>query len=304
MAAEREHDFSVIVARTNTTHTPKGPHAFDCVQLTVVRSGSAILFGEFGHRHLNIGNVALIAPSTLFGIEPESWATITTLYIDRDFLLDQIFWQHANHFSDRFDTQDFLDTNFRDPALTINLGEKRVGHLMPWLDELVALSVDGPDPERFYRIQSLFFSVLDVLAPSLVAQSASRHPHASVRPTLPRHRPFIAMRAEAREAAEMLREALAEHWTLDRLAKAVHLSPSQVGRVFRETFGKTPIAYLTMLRAEQMAHLLRTTDDSIATIAEQVGWTDPDYAGRLFRRSIGLAPRKYRVMSRRIPAAE
>ncbi|GAB2448822.1 hypothetical protein GCM10027062_32710 [Nocardioides hungaricus] len=74
--------------------------------------------------------------------------------------------------------------------------------------------------------------------------------------------------------------------------------------MFTEAFGKTPIAYLTMLRAERMAHLLRTTNEPIAAVARAVGWADPDYAGRLFRRSIGFTPRQYRTLSRRVPAAD
>lgn len=37
--------------------------------------------------------------------------------------------------------------------------------LMPWLDELAALSVTGPGREHFYRMQALLFAVLDVLVP-------------------------------------------------------------------------------------------------------------------------------------------
>ena len=43
------------------------------------------------------------------------------------------------------------------------LGEDRAGMLMPWRDEPVALSLDGPAPTRFHRMQALLFAVLDVL---------------------------------------------------------------------------------------------------------------------------------------------
>lgn len=87
----------------------------------------------------------------------------------------------------------------------------------------------------------------------------------------------------------------------DRLANEVHLSRSQVGRLFVEAFGKSPIAYLTMLRTERMAALLRTTDTPIAKIAQEVGWSDPDFAARQFRRSVGIAPSRHRALSRAGP---
>ncbi|WP_460834613.1 AraC family ligand binding domain-containing protein [Nocardioides hungaricus] len=159
--------FSAVVARTSTAHTPTGPRAFDYAEVTVIRSGAAILFGGFGHRHLHVGDVILLAPCTLHGMEPEGWITATTLYLDRDFLVDQVFWQYAAEFTDRFDAQRFIDTHFADPAHVLRLGQDRAGLLMPWLDELVALSIDGPPPERYYRAQSLLFAVFDVLAPHL-----------------------------------------------------------------------------------------------------------------------------------------
>lgn len=42
---------------------------------------------------------------------------------------------------------------------------------------------------------------------------------------------------------------------------------SQMGRVFVEAFGKSSIAYLTMLRTERVAALLRVSDAPIAVIA-------------------------------------
>jgi AraC-like DNA-binding protein len=82
------------------------------------------------------------------------------------------------------------------------------------------------------------------------------------------------------------------------LANEVHLSRSQVGRLFVEAFGKSPIAYLTMLRTERMAALLRSSDAPIAVIAQEVGWSDPDFAARQFRRRVGVTPSDYRTLSR------
>lgn len=296
--------FVPVTALTETARRPSGPIAYDCVRLLAVRGGSAALFGEFGTRHVRFGDVVLLAPHTLCDSEPEGWFTATTIYIDRDFVTDQAFWQYAAAFTDRLDAERFIEAHFTDPAQVVSLGEGRASLLMPWLDELVSLSVVGPPPERYYRAQSLLFSVFDVLAPYLVvSDGAQARGRSTVSPTVPRHRPFTPLREEARIAVEALRESLDERWTLDRIAQIVHLSPSQVGRVFTKAFGKTPIAYLTMLRAERMAYLLSTTDEPIASVARTVGWADPDYAGRMFRRSIGLTARQYRKLSRRVLAA-
>ncbi|MEV8194044.1 hypothetical protein AB0P13_18200 [Rhodococcus pyridinivorans] len=53
-----------------------------------------------------------------------------------------------------------------------------------------------------------------------------------------------------------------------------------------------------MLRTERMAACLRTTAAPITTIAERVGWGDPNFAARQFRRSVGVTPSGCRALSR------
>jgi hypothetical protein len=64
-----------------------------------------------------------------------------------------------------FTPQQFAATIYPEPAQLLRLGEDRAGMLMPWLDEPVALTIDGPAIQRLYRNQALQFAVLDVLFP-------------------------------------------------------------------------------------------------------------------------------------------
>lgn len=147
--------FVPIHANTRTIHRPVGPVAYDCVKLIVVRDGSAILFSEFGERPINVGDVVLLAANTLCGSEPEGHITVSTIYADADYVLDQLFWQHADLLCDRLDTQALADTIYTEPAQILRLGEGRAGMLMPWVDELVALTADGIARHRFHRAQAL-----------------------------------------------------------------------------------------------------------------------------------------------------
>jgi len=66
--------------------------------------------------------------------------------------------------------------------------------------------------------------------------------------------------------------------------------------VFTETYGKTPLAYLTMLRVEEMAHLLRETDMTIDVAARSVGWASRSRANEAFQECVGMTPSAYRRM--------
>ena len=296
-------NFTPILVRTRSDHAPVPPVAFDCMKLIAIRAGSARLFSEFGSRHVNVGDVVVLAANTLCGAEPEGWVTTTTLYLDRDYVIDQVFWQHAARFKDRLDASDFLDASYAEPAQVVRLGEDRAGLLMPWLDELAALSVDGQHANNFYRAQALLSAVLDVIVPHLAVTGDRVTPtqRTTVVPSTPRHRAFRPLRAEARRAAELLATEMDRRWSVPELASLVHLSPSQLRRIFTDAFGKSPIAYLALLRAEKMAHLLKATDSPISLIAASVGWRDSDFAARQFRRSVGVSPSEYRRISHSIP---
>lgn len=75
------------------------------------------------------------------------------------------------------------------------------------------------------------------------------------------------------------------------------MSVSQLVRVFTEAYGKTPLAFLTMLRAEELARLLRETDMPIGVAMRQVGWQSRGHAAQLFRQYVGITPVEYRRLS-------
>ncbi|MFT3862372.1 helix-turn-helix transcriptional regulator [Micropruina sp.] len=273
--------------------------AYNCVKVIVVRDGSAFLFSEFGHKPVAVGDVILLCANTLCGSEPEGHITVTTVYMDTDYLIDQVFWQHVGMLCDRLDARDLAKRMYLEPTQVLCLGEGRVGMIMPWLDELVRLSVEGEYMRRFNRIQALWFALADVIAPfvkvSSVRLTASQR--SRVRPTSPRHREFCPLREEARKVADLLRASPQAHWTLGVLADRIHMSVSQLVRVFTEAYGKTPLAFLTMIRAEELAKLLRDTDLPIEAAMRQVGWHSRGHAAQLFRQYVGITPVEYRRLS-------
>lgn len=294
-----------IIARSTTIHAPIAPVAYDCVKLIFIRHGSAILLSEFGEKPVTVGDVIALATNTVCGSEPEGSITVTTIYLDRDYVIDQVFWQHAALLTDRWEAQDFADELYSEPAQILHLGENRAGMLMPWLDELVALSLDGPSPDRFYRMQALLFAVLDVIRPYVKTTPVRRSPtqRKSTHPGPSYSRQFTPLRAEARQAVELLRSAPTKRWTLGALAEAVHLSSSQLGRVFVDAYGKSPMAYLMTVRAEHLARLLRETDLPIEAAMREVGWNSRGHAARLFRQAVGVTPARYRELARDRAAA-
>lgn len=111
--------------------------------------------------------------------------------------------------------------------------------------------------------------------------------------------PHGVVRGHTVQAIKLLQAGLTEWWTLDLLAKEVHLSRSQLVRPFDATVGMSPMAYLRRMRVERMARLLVSTDLSIAEAARSVGWRNQFHASQCFHAHYGISPTEYR---RRQPA--
>jgi YesN/AraC family two-component response regulator len=112
---------------------------------------------------------------------------------------------------------------------------------------------------------------------------------------------LVQEHARVLEPVEHTRRYLAEHLaephTVAALAQAAGMSERQLYREFREAFGMTPRRYLTRLRLEQAAELLRTTDLGADWIARDVGYPSFSTFCRLFKRAFGLTPSEWRAQS-------
>ena len=82
--------------------------------------------------------------------------------------------------------------------------------------------------------------------------------------------------------------------SVETLCSHLHLSPTYFSTLFKRETGMSFTAYVTNVRMEQAARLLRDTEDKTYLIAEKTGYTDPNYFSYVFRRRFGVTPSKYR----------
>ncbi|MEV4799379.1 AraC family transcriptional regulator [Nonomuraea sp. NPDC049421] len=87
-------------------------------------------------------------------------------------------------------------------------------------------------------------------------------------------------------------------WTIDRLAAEAGVSRPTLARRFTALVGRPPMAYLTWWRVIRAASLLRDTKDTLAAIAERVGYSSPYALSHAFEREFGTTPGRYREIVR------
>lgn len=83
-------------------------------------------------------------------------------------------------------------------------------------------------------------------------------------------------------------------WTAADLVRASGLPRRTAEQRFRRILGLPPGAWLLQRRLEQARRLLATSDQPVAVVARQCGFSDPAYFSRLFSRAAGCPPLAWR----------
>ncbi|HZF29325.1 MAG TPA: AraC family transcriptional regulator [Gammaproteobacteria bacterium] len=78
------------------------------------------------------------------------------------------------------------------------------------------------------------------------------------------------------------------------LAAVARLSPCHFSRVFRNSFGCSPLEYVARRRMEHAQGLMLSTNAPLCEIALDCGLADQAHFSRLFRRFVGETPRSWR----------
>lgn len=100
--------------------------------------------------------------------------------------------------------------------------------------------------------------------------------------------------AESKRISEYVDENLRGGITLGQMAQVPGLSPSHFDRKFHRSFGVTPSRFVAVRRVQRVVDLLRTTDDTVAGIAEIAGFCSASHCSNTFRAMMGVSPSRFR----------
>jgi transcriptional regulator GlxA family with amidase domain len=93
-------------------------------------------------------------------------------------------------------------------------------------------------------------------------------------------------------------EWVAEHYNepspVAAMTKLSGLPERSFIRRFTKATGMSPLDYVHSIRLEEAKQMLETEDLPAETIANEVGYEDTSFFGRLFRRKVGITPAQYR----------
>ncbi len=100
-------------------------------------------------------------------------------------------------------------------------------------------------------------------------------------------------------ALALMHDDPATAWTVDELGHRVGLSRSALHERFAEMIGQSPMQYLANWRMQAAAALLRNTNATVASVAQDVGYDSEAAFARAFKRLVGRPPAAWRRQTAR-----
>lgn len=101
-----------------------------------------------------------------------------------------------------------------------------------------------------------------------------------------------------RESLQKLRLEMFMHlekrWTVSEMASRLYLGVSHFYNAYRTLYGCSPYEDLINARIRAAANALTYSDESIAAIAEELGYNNVSHFSRQFHAQIGMSPSAYR----------
>ena len=95
-----------------------------------------------------------------------------------------------------------------------------------------------------------------------------------------------------------------EKITLESLSKKFNISTSHLSRMFKKAYDMSPIDYLIYCRITYATEYLLKSKQSVAEIAQLVGYDNPTHFTNMFVKRIGCTPTEYRERNLQIPVGE
>ncbi len=82
--------------------------------------------------------------------------------------------------------------------------------------------------------------------------------------------------------------------TIEGVIKDIPASRRNIVRRFKQATGVPPIEYLQQIRIESAKKLFEQTNQNIAEVVINTGYTDPKSFRKVFRKIVGMTPVEYK----------
>ena len=116
---------------------------------------------------------------------------------------------------------------------------------------------------------------------------------------------YVRIFAQPRQADERILKAwrkisedLRRDWSVEEMAATAMMCGEHFRRLCLKTFGRSPMMHLSLLRIQRAEELLRSTDQKIEAICDEIGYEYRSTFSNIFTKLVGMRPSVYRNATR------
>lgn len=256
-------------------------HDHEFIELVVISGGTGTQVTPYGEFPLQAGS--------LFVMQPGVWHE----YIDCNSLLVNVCAMDCRV----FDCE--LKWLYDNPSLRYLIWDSALTMVQPGVMHLLSSGQVLRAGHSFFTLQTIESKTTPPARVQQIGQLATFLAEiadcVAINAPMPHPERKLTGLTNAVEKTVMLfSENLARDWSIAELSASFGLTTPYYIRLFKREVGESPLSYLSMLRARRAAQLLMASDNSITSIALDIGWTEPGYFARRFRHYYGASPREYR----------
>ena len=100
-------------------------------------------------------------------------------------------------------------------------------------------------------------------------------------------------------AKEYIQRNYVRDINLNDIAEQIHVTPSYLCRLYKESTGSTVMADVNALKIDRAKYLLRQPGETVQSAALAIGMEDAAYFSHFFKKHVGMSPRKFQQQDRR-----
>lgn len=142
-----------------------------------------------------------------------------------------------------------------------------------------------PDPSSRLYVDELVHAMASRLVRAYTANGRSARPATEA---------DLPDRADLARLRDLVEARLADDLSLETIAGALGVAPRSLSRAVLQHWGTSVHRYVLSRRLERAKSLLRATDDAIASIALDTGFSSQSHLATVFRKTTGLTPKEFR----------
>jgi AraC family transcriptional regulator of arabinose operon len=234
-----------------------------CWTLHLTTQGKALFLSDHMEQEVGRGDMMLLRPNAQYhyGLHPsaDEWEHLWALFQPRSHWTELLEWDALDN--------DLLFLQLPDPDSVCAI------------EQLFRQLIDLKDDSLPYHVELQFNRLEEILIRA--RQSAAPEEPAPMDQRIVR-------------ACDYMNAHLNQRFSIDDVAAACNLSPSRLSHLFKQQMGIGAKAWINGERLRQARKLLLGSEDSVSSIARQVGYEDPVQFSKYFKKNLGCSPRDFR----------